>query len=196
VIFAMLDMLAMLNMLARGDDDWMKLVGGVVFFVIWAISAIAQSVGKQKKQADEARRREQIRRQIEAPQQPPAVPQKRPVRISEGLARRFPEVARPPVPPPRKRLRPIPPPVVRDRNVAPPVIAPPAMMRGAAATEQTERLVTEAPAGSGMELLKRPAAPGAGAPAIAKWLNPRTLRQQFILTEILQPPLALRDKKL
>ena len=30
------------------------------------------------------------------------------------------------------------------------------------------------------------------AGAIAKWLSPATLRQQFILTEILQPPLALR----
>ena len=32
----------------------------------------------------------------------------------------------------------------------------------------------------------------AGTLAIRKWLTPATLRQQFILTEILQPPLALR----
>ena len=28
--------------------------------------------------------------------------------------------------------------------------------------------------------------------AFAKWLRPETLRQQFILTEVLQPPRALR----
>jgi hypothetical protein len=32
----------------------------------------------------------------------------------------------------------------------------------------------------------------AQASAITKWLRPRTLRQQFILTELLQPPMAFR----
>ena len=35
----------------------------------------------------------------------------------------------------------------------------------------------------------------ATAPAIARWLNPGTLRQQFILTEIFQPPLAMREER-
>jgi hypothetical protein len=35
---------------------------------------------------------------------------------------------------------------------------------------------------------------GADAAALSRWLNPKTLRSQFILTEILQPPLALRDR--
>jgi hypothetical protein len=34
----------------------------------------------------------------------------------------------------------------------------------------------------------------ANAVAINKWLSPTTLRKQFILTEILQPPLAMRNK--
>jgi hypothetical protein len=42
---------------------------------------------------------------------------------------------------------------------------------------------------------KRPKV-SANASAVAKWLRPDTLRQQFILTEILQPPLALRDQHL
>ena len=39
------------------------------------------------------------------------------------------------------------------------------------------------------------AAPGqrASATTVSRWLNPTTLRQQFILTEIFQPPLGLRD---
>jgi len=36
---------------------------------------------------------------------------------------------------------------------------------------------------------------GADAAALSRWLTPRTLRSQFILTEILQPPLALREEK-
>jgi len=39
---------------------------------------------------------------------------------------------------------------------------------------------------------KAPAAT-ANAAALSRWLTPETLRSQFILTEILQPPLALRE---
>jgi hypothetical protein len=37
-------------------------------------------------------------------------------------------------------------------------------------------------------------APTQSAVAIRKWLVPATMRNQFLLTEILQPPLALREK--
>jgi hypothetical protein len=30
---------------------------------------------------------------------------------------------------------------------------------------------------------------------VHRWLNPATMRGQFILTEVLQPPLALRDER-
>jgi hypothetical protein len=35
--------------------------------------------------------------------------------------------------------------------------------------------------------------PSATAATLRRWMTPETLRQQFILTEILQPPLALRE---
>jgi hypothetical protein len=35
--------------------------------------------------------------------------------------------------------------------------------------------------------------PSATAQTLNRWLNPTTLRQQFIITEIFQPPLALRQ---
>lgn len=35
----------------------------------------------------------------------------------------------------------------------------------------------------------------ANASALSRWLTPKTLRSQFILTEILQPPLALREDR-
>jgi hypothetical protein len=40
-----------------------------------------------------------------------------------------------------------------------------------------------------------PRSSGADAAALARWMNAKTLRSQFILTEILQPPLALREEK-
>jgi hypothetical protein len=37
--------------------------------------------------------------------------------------------------------------------------------------------------------------PSVGAESIHRWFQPRTLRSQFILTEILQPPLSLREPR-
>src|SRR5437773_2199936 len=41
----------------------------------------------------------------------------------------------------------------------------------------------------------RPSVASVDASQIARWAKPATLRQQFILTEIFQPPLALRDRR-
>ena len=40
---------------------------------------------------------------------------------------------------------------------------------------------------------RAPNTASADATAIRRWLTPQTLRSQFILTELLHPPLALRD---
>ena len=40
-----------------------------------------------------------------------------------------------------------------------------------------------------------PAQPSARAQSLHHWFQPQTLRAQFILTEILQPPLALREPR-
>ena len=50
---------------------------------------------------------------------------------------------------------------------------------------------TEIGDGAAAAPAKRP--PAVDAQAIRRWLTPATLRSQFILTEILQPPLALRE---
>ncbi len=187
-------MSAALHILARGDDDWTKVIGGLVFIAFWAISAISQWVNKQKKAGAEARRREMIREQIQAPQQQQPIPRvqpKRPVRISESIARRFPEVLRPPRPVARKPLTI---PKTRKQRATPPSL-PPVVVRAAAPAAPAAQSAALTSVGSRSEVSRRPAAPGAGAPAIAKWLTPRTLRQQFILTEIFQPPLAMREKR-
>jgi len=50
------------------------------------------------------------------------------------------------------------------------------------------------PAAAPASGVKPQAAQVASAPAIARWLKPHTLRQQFILTEVFQPPLAMRPQ--
>ncbi len=39
----------------------------------------------------------------------------------------------------------------------------------------------------------KPVAPSADAKLLARWLRPQTLRSQFILTEVFQPPLSMRE---
>jgi hypothetical protein len=42
---------------------------------------------------------------------------------------------------------------------------------------------------------KSTAKPTVNAESLHRWLRPETLRQQFMLTEVLQPPLALRPHR-
>jgi hypothetical protein len=42
----------------------------------------------------------------------------------------------------------------------------------------------------------RPAVANVDAKVLARWLRPQTLRAQFILTEVFQPPVALRESHL
>jgi hypothetical protein len=57
-------------------------------------------------------------------------------------------------------------------------------------------LVSEIVQGTAPASPSRRAAEAAGASSSILKLTPQTLRQQFILTEILQPPLALRERPL
>lgn len=84
--------------------------------------------------------------------------------------------------------------------------APPMRLGGAAETARTlaaretaESLVRGAARPGGPAVAPLPAshaalAPTVGARALNQWLRPPILRQQFILTEILLPPVALRDR--
>lgn len=80
--------------------------------------------------------------------------------------------ARAHVPPPAPRPRP----VVADK---PPEVAGGGLAGGSSAP---------APA-------RGQSAPVATARSLAQWMRPETLRSQFILTEILKPPLALRPPR-
>ena len=93
--------------------------------------------------------------------------------------KRFPQRAPKPPRQPAQRSRAVP-------------VPPPVPVAQASSESTTERV-----AATEIATRKKGAAhaPGANATAVARWLRPDTLRQQFILTEILQPPLALREPR-
>lgn len=181
----------------------------IIIVVIWTLSGIATAINKQKEQE----RRRQLRMQLErsaatergSRQVPPpfAQPAPRPAfeprQISEGIATRFPDVLLPPDPPRRVVRAPQPPPLrpggprgqkkqkkkSRQAVAAVQAAAPPP------GEDPVENLVAPAPPVAPV----RAAPTGTLAPAISRWLKPETLRQQFILTEIFQPPIALRERR-
>ena len=71
------------------------------------------------------------------------------------------------------------------------VYAPPPVPRATQAVAEKPRVPASVPAPAP----RRAATTGATAPAIHQWMRPETLRGQFILTEILKPPLALRPPR-
>src|SRR5207253_3792032 len=80
---------------------------------------------------------------------------------------------------------------VTTKKAAHPAQSPPALptpQTAPNATAQT-KFATESPAPA--PISTHPKATTVGAVAINKWLRPATLRQQFILTELFQHPLAL-----
>jgi hypothetical protein len=171
----------------------------IFLIVIWTLSGIASAASKKTEQERRRRMAQEMMRAGGTPQAPPALPPQR--RIAQGLAARYPQVLRPPQPAQRRSVKPAvrrPAPI---RTVAQPAVVhhiaqpfrsldtPP--IRPAAPTAA----ITTTPARSARPLASASASHSADAPAIARWLSPRTMQQQFILTEILQPPLALREQQ-
>lgn len=187
------------------------IIFAAILIVIWTLSGIATWVNKMQ----EAERRRRVREEIamsgmtqqQPARQPPPLrrPQPaRPVQISEGIAARYPQVLQLPKPAPPAYRR-------QQMPQTPRIVTPPRIQR---APKRPAKQVRRTPAIPVLEedeprrpLVVAPIAPAtpqrapapapagqrASAPALSRWLNPATLRQQFILTEIFQPPLALRD---
>ena len=191
----------------------------IILIVIWTLSGIATWMNKQK----EAERRRMIRAQMgqspdipmarRAPQMvPPPLPvQKRP-RISQGLAARCPDVLLPPAPVPQRPVQPRPmqqrPAPQRQQQRRAPVrlpgqprpVAKPARARQVQQQAPPMVLQEDEPAPTRVEKSEVQApptravvSPRISAETLSSWLKPATLNQQFLLTEIFQPPLALRD---
>jgi hypothetical protein len=203
------------------DSD--PMARGIIFVIVlisWGISALAKALKNSNEK--EKQRRRAVRQSIEqsqripqqraaqqagrAPAPAPARVQSRPQAFPKAQARRpvqlAPEIARR-VPPPRATR----PPQKRqpqlrrgptDYNAmaqatsrpAPPPL--PALTKKQPVLEEVD-LIPDEPAAL-MSSQRKP--PTVGAVAIRKWLRPMTLRQQFILTELFQPPIALRENHL
>jgi len=166
----------------------------VVGLIIWGISAMAKQLKTASGQQRERMRqvREAIERSQAQAQQRPYQPAP-PPQLAPEIARRTPAY-RPK--PPKQR-----PPARRPtdynamaqrpaRAAAPPPLKP-----------VRAKLVEEVPT---LEALPEPSETPTATPrkaatvnarAIKAWLKPQTLRQQFILTEVFQGPLALRQER-
>jgi len=167
------------HILAKGGE-W---IGFAIFVAIWALGALASWLKKAARQQDDSEFRRQARQSIQ--QRVQAAEQVR-ARLAAGIAQRFPDVLLPPNPQRRK-----PPPVPR-RVVAParmPRVIPQA--RVPVPPPPVAKPVPASPIV--LEEVRERMRSSARANQIARWLKPVTLRQQYILTELLQPPIAFRE---
>jgi hypothetical protein len=190
------------DILADSDGSG-KLIAGVVMLLIWGIGALIKVASKQSQEsrqrreklnwemAEQMRQAAILREQARMQQAPPRMPQASPMQI--------PMMQRPqgrPVQQQQRRQqqrRPMPPPIPRQQQQRKASRTPPPLLeeipvaeaidtRAAAATRQ-------APAGPS----RRQSAPAISVARISGKLTPQVLRQQIVLMEILQPPLALRE---
>ena len=210
---------ALPHILAETETDLPKIIFGLIFFIIWALSAFVSWMNKQQQEARRQRIREEIERAARyggpqparAPTPPtPPTPPRRPQRIAEGIAQRYPDVLLPPAPPPLPPPMPQAPPPQQRRPVPPVAAKPKPPQRRPQRQPQARRNVSApvppalpleevAPAPAAYVNITQPAprakAQTVDAASVKRWLTPATLRHQFILTEILQPPLALRPNR-
>jgi hypothetical protein len=174
--------------LARGEDQLIQIILGAVFAAIWVIGALLNAMRKKpasRRQQDEKSWQEILRDLAGEKPSPPPAPSPPPI---EQRRQNRPQ----PVPQPiqsrpqrpgkikkQPKRKPAPPPVpVIQRPLAQPAMD--------AATE----ILTAGEIGSE----KKPTAISP-ASALSRLLTPENLHRQYILTEIFQPPLALRDNR-
>ncbi len=192
----------MTHYLASGDD-LPKGIVGLVIFAIWIISAIAGGIKKRNQaqpmgsrppgirppnaleafQRQVADRLQEVQRTMQTPVPPfpPAggapVSNRQRVEAQQKRAANVREA---------KRVKQNQQQQQRKRKSAPPPI-PQRQQAQPVAVEETPPIEAIKPPSA------RPQAPSVNADVIAKWMTPATLRQQFIITEIFQPPLSMRE---
>ncbi|HEV7299543.1 MAG TPA: hypothetical protein VGN72_09285 [Tepidisphaeraceae bacterium] len=181
--------------LAQANDDNIgRFIFPIIFVLIWIISAIMSAVNKSK---DRQRRQQMEVEEHLGRQQPTA---QRPPPLPDAILRQLPNPMPMPVPPQRQqqqrqqrpqpqsaRRTPLPPQLPKKvQKKKKPAARPVQVFEEPAAPLR----VSTPPIEAVQPIAARPAA--ATAASIQQWMKPSTLRQQFILTEILQPPKALR----
>lgn len=184
----------------------------IILIVIWTLSGIANWVSKQQEQERRRRLREQMARAGLAPpetltaQRPPS--RRRPSADAPAAgfrgaagpqqsARRTSPQRPPQVPAQRAQAAPQKQKQRGRRQQATP-LPPPPLPTLAFADQQVAAPMPPSPILQPISPARPARATGgrrADAPSLSRWLQPGTLRQQFILTEIFQPPLALREQQ-
>jgi hypothetical protein len=195
-----------------------KVIFGIVVFILWGAGAMASAVRKQRRQerARQQKMLSEVQQEMSARRNVTTPP---PHRQRPDAARGHPAMP-PPVPPQwlpagargvfDRRVPPPPPvPAIPVQHVAQPVAMRPKAKRrqqrpfaaSAPPVPPVPRMQPAAPAAprgqdvSSLPAADRPATAPANAVALHRWLTVGTLRSQFILTEILQPPLSLREPR-
>ncbi len=197
---------------ADDGGDLIRLLVGAAFVVFWILVGLASNAKKKKpgQQQDGGKSWEDMLRELtgvempkpQEPEPPPLPPRQQmppapPPQPPRPQRQRPKPEARRPVP---KRPAPKPP---RPVSVAPPLpqthavsepaqtVESTALSAGTAFARHSDIADTEITSET-KSATSSAKTPLASARAISGWLNPGTLRSQFILTEILQPPLAMR----
>jgi hypothetical protein len=183
------------QILADTNDSIVKVLFGVVFLIIWGVSALMSVIAKKKEQE----RRERVRREIETGRSVPPPMRQGPASMRPPMQappRMQPAPPRPVQPRPvQHRPPPLPQKQVRKRfPVKAPVARQPAIPASAFQSEPAEAVILEASHAAATPRVNRRPSNAPSAAALHSWLKPATLRQQFILTEVLQPPVAMREQ--
>ena len=195
-----------LPLLAGSSDDIGKILVPIVVVAIWVIGAII-AASQKKKGPRKSKSWEEILRELagappqqpsQPPPPPPPAPRPPPFQRQSAPSRHLPpqRTTRPPSPAPmRPKVRPARPKLRRQPSRALLMAEP---LAEADSSPHTS-LITPASADVVITTAATPAPTHARGPkaadarAIHRWLTPTTLRTLFVLTEILQPPLAIRD---
>jgi hypothetical protein len=161
-------------LLLAESDNTAKPIFIALVIAIWIIGSIVSSIrkGTGSKKVQEERARLLATRQA---MRLPAVAQSHPKWQPPKVAVKKSSKRRPPPIPPKAPL--------------PPVQEPEPIMMQVVESAGQERRARQA---SGRPAPTR----AATATALHQWLSPQTMRHQFILTELLQPPLALREERI
>jgi hypothetical protein len=185
--------------LADDTDALVKFGIFVVILIAWGIKSLAGLASKATEQQKERLRatRAAMEQAQRLSQMRPAPPPPLPPQLAPGVAMRIPmqRPQRPPrmpaqaTPVQRRMSKAMAKAAQRAAKMAPPPL--PAKPEPAHETILLEETSEPPRAVSHVA-----AAVTVAAPAIRRWLTPSTLRQQFILTELFQSPIALREDHL
>lgn len=165
------------SILASDNETLIKFVGAIVVLIIWGISSMVSAMGKTRQNALKKQQQNRIAM--------PAVPKLIPSR--QMTAPRGP-VALPPLA--ARMAAPLPPlrTLASQQRQARPAVAK-------TAPRPKDSTPRSAPAPASPPMQPSPTKAQVVPAAITNLLRPTTVRAQFILAEVLQPPLALRTRK-